>query len=491
MVLMEFLNKSLMLLFNKFLFIFLIGLVNISCDKEVSVTPLEQPPLNGKLFVDSDPQGAYIYLNGKNTGDLTPDTIEWLDEGKYILTLKKRLFKDYSTTIDIHQDSITSFFLNYYNVNGIYGNMYVDSSPRGAEIFIDGVSTGKKTQSFIENLFPGTHNVKFKLSGYWDDSISVDIKSGLTSYPFITLRDSLIWVNFNKKNSQLPDDYINHIAIENGLIKWIATAGSGLAKFDDKTWTVYNTSNSPLPIDNIKYVGIDNLGKKWVCTVSGLAVFDNNNWTIYNSTNSLLPDKALTCIAFDADNNAWIGTYGGGVIFFDGANWKIYSTTNSNIKSDIITTIAIDGNGNKWIGTYDEGIAKFDGVFWSIYNNFKSGVEKNASHIAIDLNNTPWVSIGSIHLLPGGSAYFDGLRWQASISVPSSNVLYVAVDRNNQKWFGNSENGLSKFSNNNWTHFTTSNSRLPNDRVFAVAFDGAGNKWIATYGGGLSKYKGN
>jgi len=462
-----------------------------NCDKVVSVTAPERPPQNGKLFVSSDPQGAYIYINGKNTGNLTPDTIEWLEEGKYTLTLKKSLFRDYSTAINIKGDSLTSFFLNYYDVKGIFGKMYVDSSPRGAEIFIDGVSTGKKTQSLIENLFPGTHKVKFKLSGYWDDSLSIDVKSGSTSYPFLALTDSLTWVNFNKKNSLLPDDFINHIAIEKGWIKWIATAGSGLVKFDDKTWTIYNTSNSPLPINNIKYAAIDNQGKKWICTVSGLAVFDDYNWTVYNSTNSLLPDKELTCIGFDADNNAWIGTYGGGIVFFDGINWKIYSTTNSNIKSDIITTIDIDGNGNKWIGTYDEGIAKFDGVFWSIYNNFKSGVEKNASHIAIDLNNTPWVSIGSIHLLPGGSAYFDGLRWQASISVPSSNVLYVAVDRNNQKWFGNSENGLSKFSNNTWTHFTTSNSRLPNDRVFAVAFDGAGNKWLATFGGGLAKFKGN
>ena len=63
------------------------------CDKEISITPPEQPPSNGKLFVDSNPPEAFIYLNGKNTGDLTPDTIEWLAEGKYTVTLKKKLFK--------------------------------------------------------------------------------------------------------------------------------------------------------------------------------------------------------------------------------------------------------------------------------------------------------------------------------------------------------------------------------------------------------------
>jgi hypothetical protein len=490
---MKFITKklNLTLYVSKTLIVIFCAIFFSSCDKDVSVTPPEPTPPNGKLFVNSDPAGAYIYLNGKNTGDLTPDTIEWLAEGKYTVKLKKKLFKEYSTTININEDSVTSFFLDYHSISGIYGRMYVDSSPRGAEIYLNGISTGKKTQSAIENLFPGTYNVKFKLNGYWDDSLLVDVKSGLTSYPYITLSDSLIWANFNTNNSDLPDNYINHIAIEKGWIKWVATASGGLARFDDKTWTVYNTSNSPLPINNIKYVAIDNLNRKWICTVSGLIVFDDYNWTVYNSSNSMLPDYEITCVAFESNNRAWIGTAGGGVVLFDGINWTIYNTANSRLSSDIIRSIAIDKQNNKWIGTYNQGIAKFDGVFWQIFNNFKSGVEKNANHIAIDLNNTPWVSIGSIHLLPGGSAYFDGLKWQASISVPSSNVLYVDVDQSNQKWFGNSENGLSKFSNNTWIHFTSSNSRLPNDRVFAIAFDGAENKWIATFGGGLSKYKGD
>jgi hypothetical protein len=49
-----------------------LGIFVSGCDKEISVTPPEQPPQNGKLFVNSDPPDAYIYLNGKNTGDLTP-----------------------------------------------------------------------------------------------------------------------------------------------------------------------------------------------------------------------------------------------------------------------------------------------------------------------------------------------------------------------------------------------------------------------------------
>ena len=461
------------------------------CDKEVSVTPPEPEPPTGKLFVDSDPQGAFIYLNGKNTGNITPDTIEWLEEKKYLLTLKKRLFKNYSVSIRVTEDSLTSFFLNYHSVNGIYGRMLVDSNPRGVEIFLNGVSTGQHTQTTIENLFPGTYNVKFKRPGYWDDSLSIEVRSGHTIRPFITLIDSIVWVNFKESNSGLPEDFIHHIAIEDGGIKWIATPASGVVRFDDKIWTVYDVTNSPLPENNIKYITVGGQGKKWICTVSGLAVFDDVSWTVYNSSNSMLPVDNINCVAIDSNGDAWIGTNGGGVVLFDGVNWTIYNTTNSDLTSNYIRTIAIDNQNNKWIGTYNRGIAKFNGVNWLIYNNFKNGVSKNANHIAIDLNNTPWVSINYVEGLPGGSAFFDGPLWETFSGVPSDDVLYVAVDSHNNKWFGNAEVGLSKFTGNAWTHFTTLNSRLPNDRVFAVAIDGAGNKWLAPFGGGLVKYKGN
>jgi len=476
--------------FNIFTILVLLGLLN-SCDKEVSVSPPELPQPTGKLFIDSDPQGASIYLNGKNTGNITPDTIEWLEEKEYLLTLKKKLFKSYSVSIRVKEDSLTAFFLDYRTVNGIYGRMLVDSDPRGAEIFLNGVSTGQYTQTTIENLFPGTYNVKFKRPGYWDDSLSVEIKSEQTAHPFITLIDSIVWVNFTESNSGLPENFIRHIAIENGSIKWIATQGSGVVRFDDKTWTVYDITNSPLPANNVRYIAVDKQGKKWICTVSGLAIFDDVSWTVYNSSNSMLPVDNINSVAIESNGDAWIGTAGGGVVLFDGVNWTIYNTLNSDLKSNDIRTIAIDNQNNKWIGTYNQGIAKFNGEFWLNYNNFKSGVSKNANHITIDLNNTPWVSINYVENLSGGSAFFNGTLWETFSGLPSDNVLYVAVDSHNFKWFGNAEAGLSKFNGNVWTHFTTQNSRLPNDRVFAVAFDGVGNKWIATFGGGLVKYKGN
>ena len=39
------------------------------------------------------------------------------------------------------------------------GSLYVTSNPSGANISLDNNPTGKKTETFIENIPTGTHNI--------------------------------------------------------------------------------------------------------------------------------------------------------------------------------------------------------------------------------------------------------------------------------------------------------------------------------------------
>ena len=52
----------------------------------------------------------------------------------------------------------------------------------------------------------------------------------------------------------------------------------------------------------------------------------------------------------------------------------------------------------------------------------------------------------------------------------------VAIDANDNVWFG-----ASKFSNNTWTDYTTTNSNIQNDRISAIAIDKQGTKWFGSY----------
>lgn len=470
----------------------ILAFISISCDKEVSVTPPEPPLPKGKLAVTSYPEELLIFLNGKFTGSVTPDTLHFLAEGTYLLTLKKKYFRNINLSVKIDSDSLVSVYVDYRNYQGVLGTINIDSKPRGAEIFIDDSATGKLTPSILANVFPGDHSIRLKHENYWDYEFILAVESGKTIYPYLTLVDSSMWVNYNTENSGLPDQYINHTAIDQNNVKWIGTLSKGLVRFDDKNWTIFNSSNSPLPIDNIKYIAVDQENKKWICTQAGLLSFDGINWELFNSQNSGLPDDWVSCIAFDLNGDKWIGTTSG-LVKFDGTNWTVYNETNSLLRSDFIECITIDRLGNKWIGTANQGMAKFDGINWTIYNSSRAGFPQNvAGGIAVDNNNTIWLGVSFRSLLAGGIAFSrDQFFWTFWIGVPSLDVRAVIIDNLNNKWIANGDNGLSKLDDVLWTNYTTFNSKIPSNRIYSIAIDQNGYKWISTYEGGISKYKGN
>jgi ligand-binding sensor domain-containing protein len=84
-------------------------------------------------------------------------------------------------------------------------------------------------------------------------------------------------------------------------------------------------------------------------------------------------------------------------------------------------------------------------------------------------------------------------KWQI-IDAPGINgVSYItidaiAIDAQNNKWFGSFFLGVQKYDGNNWTSYTSSNG-LADDRITDIAIDSQGNKWFCTIKG-VSKYNG-
>lgn len=55
---------------------------------------------HGSISVKSDPSGAYVYLNGEKRG-ATPLVIESLEEGEYIISLKKEDYEDINQKVTV------------------------------------------------------------------------------------------------------------------------------------------------------------------------------------------------------------------------------------------------------------------------------------------------------------------------------------------------------------------------------------------------------
>lgn len=87
--------------------IIFMSLIFVSC--EDTTTEPTPTPTTGNLAVGSTPAGAQIWVDGSNTGKLTPDTVKNLSAGSHSLTLKLDGYRDtVQTNITITAGQTTS-----------------------------------------------------------------------------------------------------------------------------------------------------------------------------------------------------------------------------------------------------------------------------------------------------------------------------------------------------------------------------------------------
>ncbi|MGB9844130.1 MAG: PEGA domain-containing protein, partial [Caldisericia bacterium] len=152
----------------------------------------------GEIEINSDPQGAKVYLNGKDTGRLTPCVLEIKKFGEYEITLKKFGFKDEKLEVKIDK-KITSLNLT---LSPLYSTLEIDSEPEWAMVFIDNIYTNKMTPCSIENVTYGKHKISLYKTPYIpiEQEISVDNEK-------ILLNFKLTKIHFNKPVKNFEDSY--------------------------------------------------------------------------------------------------------------------------------------------------------------------------------------------------------------------------------------------------------------------------------------------
>ncbi|MCX6173463.1 MAG: PEGA domain-containing protein [Ignavibacteriales bacterium] len=477
-----------------FLAIFSLIIFCISCDKEVFTGVIESSiEQDGKIFIQSNPSAAKIFLGTHNMGQITPDTLVWLRSGDYDITLKLDFYKDTLIRINANDGKVTNVFVDYTTNPGHYGKIACYSIPNGADLYLNNLKMNKKTPYTISGLTPGYYNVKCTFPEFRSDSLKVAVYGGKVSNANLILEDTTKYVSYTTRNSGINDDYLTSIVIDKNNNKWIATVDKGLNKFDSKNWFSYNTNNS-LRSSYINCLAIDNQNNLWVGFSNGLMMYNGTNWTDFSGD---IQNRFVTAIKFDKVGNGWIGTQKG-LVKYDGINWRIYSTSNSGLASDYITCLDIATDGKIWIGTDLAGICVFDGLnSWQVWNMLNMQLGQNLGNviysIACDFYGTIWVSHASDDKLGyrGGISQYNGNKWNIASFAGFSNdgVHYIYVDENNAKWFC-SVGGLGKFTSaNGFSYYSKMYTGLQSNNIVSVALDKSGNLWIATYGGGLSKFK--
>lgn len=482
-------NKSVIMYKYKIVFWIITLFVVIAltaCDKEVTTSPPDQVPAEGKIIVSSVPDNALIYLNGRNTGRFTPDSLTFLEDGIYNLTFKKKYFKDTSIVVTISDEESREIFLDYLSNPSMYGRMNLTSNPQSANIELNDSLLDITTPVILNNLLPGEYTVRMKLFNYRDVLINTIVQSNnLSSYSAI-LRDTSVWVDFQTFNSQIPSNLLTDIAIDNQGIKWIGSTDKGLIRFDGTNFTNYSTLNSGLASNIINSISISPDNKIWVGTVAGLSIFDGASWITYDMDNSGLTANQINSVEFDQAGIAWIGC-SSGLFKFDGISWTRYNDQQSSLW--VLDTKIL--NNKIWIGTIEKGIFSLEGETLIQYPEpIYLYPSIHITSVESDASGNIWFTHSPDVNLHSGVSYFDGSSF-TSFAFGSINVAVndVSVDQFNNKWIS-SFDGLLRYDNGNTSIlYSTLNSLLSSNRVKSTAIDNNGVVWITTSGGGLNKFK--
>jgi serine/threonine-protein kinase len=118
------------------------------------------------LLLTSKPAGADVFINGAKQSGQTPLTLP-LAPGSYNLVLRMPGYEAYATSVQV-KDNIQTQLLDVplkekSTVKVAWAE--VETNPKGAEIFVDGTTTGQKTPARVQ-VPAGLHTVIVKLDGY-------------------------------------------------------------------------------------------------------------------------------------------------------------------------------------------------------------------------------------------------------------------------------------------------------------------------------------
>jgi serine/threonine protein kinase len=135
-------------------------------------------PLAVGLFISSNPPGADVFINGAKQSGQTPVTLP-LAPGQYNLVLRLEGFQAYSQQVSVKDNVQTRLQVDLKPRGAHVAWAQVNSHPAGAEIFVDGTSTGKFSPARVQ-IPSGIHNILLKLNGYRPFRTSVQASEGGT-----------------------------------------------------------------------------------------------------------------------------------------------------------------------------------------------------------------------------------------------------------------------------------------------------------------------
>lgn len=126
----------------------------------------------GTLNIFSDPDGAEVLINGRPVG-ATPYSNQSMRAGDYQITLRKKGFEVYSTSVSISREELREVKAK---LSALTGKLSIQVKPFGS-VFIDGILREKDRDVQSTIVLPaGLHQIKalHPTFGFWEKTIAIE-----------------------------------------------------------------------------------------------------------------------------------------------------------------------------------------------------------------------------------------------------------------------------------------------------------------------------
>lgn len=137
---------------------------------------------SGFLIINSEPQGAEVWLNNESTGEVTPFRRKLAigDEVPYRLSLP--LYHDEAGMVTVDQPRKELQFA----LRPAFGSVMVTSTPSGALVFLDEKQVGQ-TPMTLDRIASGSHSLRLQAPQYAVERRNVSVADGQTANVAVTL----------------------------------------------------------------------------------------------------------------------------------------------------------------------------------------------------------------------------------------------------------------------------------------------------------------
>jgi serine/threonine-protein kinase len=152
--------------------------------KKVKTPPAAPAIIAGQLSIDSNPQGAQVQLDGNASG-VTPFNMASLTPGQHTVVISKPGYSTETRSVNVASGGRSALSIQLAQLAAAVA---ANSTPSGAEVWIDGKDSGRTTPAQITLSKPGNHTFVFKKDGYLDETASANLQTGQTMQIAPTLR---------------------------------------------------------------------------------------------------------------------------------------------------------------------------------------------------------------------------------------------------------------------------------------------------------------